>query len=580
MAEVKADWIDQHVGEYHLVQFLGRGSFGDVYLGEHTSDANIAAVKILNVRLTDKNDIKSFINEARTIRLIHEHIIRILDFGISEDDTPFIVMEYAPNGTLRHRHARGTRLPLTTVVEYVKQIADALQYAHNRRLIHRDVKPENILLGVNFEILLSDFGIATVAHRTHSARTEDKAGTVHYMAPEQLQGKSVLASDQYALGIVSYEWLCGEYPFKGNSLEIALQHSIAPPPSLCEQVPELPPEVEQVVMRALAKDPKDRFPNVLAFANALEEAAQPRALPGQTHWTYSNHRDEIRTVAWSPDTLHIASGSSDKTVQVWLPVWRNATIESVDTTVIYEGHTRSVNALTWSPDGQRIASASLDGTVHVWDVATGDILLSYAGHTGWVRAVAWSPDGNYLASGAWDGCIQLWDAETGKLLSTYSRHVDEVRAIAWSPDRERILSGAADKTALLWDANTCKTLLTYAGHTRSVNAVAWSPDGRRVASGSLDGTVQVWDANDGEMLLTYTGHSSGVNALAWSPDGRCIASGGRDNTVQIWEAFTGKHLYTYSAHTDWVMALCWSFDGRHIASGSVDTTIHIWQARR
>jgi serine/threonine protein kinase len=183
-------------------------------------------------------------------------------------------MEYAPHGSLRQRYPKGTRLQLGTIRRYVKQIADALQYAHHEGVIHRDIKPDNILLGKQRELLLSDFGIASIAQRTGSMSEEDQAGTITYMAPEQLQGRPRPASDQYALGIVVYEWICGTRPFHGTFAEIYSQHLSAPPPSMRKRIPTLPIVVEQVVMTALAKDPHRRFPSITAFASAFEYACR------------------------------------------------------------------------------------------------------------------------------------------------------------------------------------------------------------------------------------------------------------------------------------------------------------------
>ena len=266
------DSTGQLFGHYRLIQHIGEGSFADVYLGEHVKDRHQAAIKLLDIKLTDIDDLKSFINEARTtLYLTHPNIVRLLDFGIGENDIPFLVMFYAPNGTLRSRHPRNTRLPLAIIVDYVKQIAAALQFAHDQALVHRDVKPENILLGAADELLLSDFGIASVAHNTKSLNIQDSAGTIPYMAPEQLQGKPCTASDQYAVGIMVYEWLCGEVPFQGTFHEIGSQHMVAPPASLVKKVPGLSTATERIVMTALAKDPKDRFPTISAFADALEK---------------------------------------------------------------------------------------------------------------------------------------------------------------------------------------------------------------------------------------------------------------------------------------------------------------------
>src|SRR5437660_3152731 len=146
----------QQLGNYRLLRLLGRGGFAEVYLGQHIYLNSDAALKVLQIVLTDE-DIERFAKEARTLAsLNHPHIIRVRDFAV-EKGTPFLVMEYAANGTLRQRHPQGSRLPTETVVSYVRQVASALQYAHDQHLIHRDVKPENMLLGSSNEILLSDF---------------------------------------------------------------------------------------------------------------------------------------------------------------------------------------------------------------------------------------------------------------------------------------------------------------------------------------------------------------------------------------------------------------------------------------
>ena len=170
----------------------------------------------------------TFWKEARTIAALdHPHIIQINDCGV-ERHIPYLVMKYAPGGTLRQRYPKGSRLSPKTIVYYVKQIADALQYAHNQKIIHRDVKPENMLLGSDDILYISDFGIALIAQTTQT--TQDIIGTWAYMAPEQFAGKPLRASDQYSLGITVYEWICGERPFQGTGPEVYSQHLYIPPP--------------------------------------------------------------------------------------------------------------------------------------------------------------------------------------------------------------------------------------------------------------------------------------------------------------------------------------------------------------
>jgi serine/threonine protein kinase len=263
--------IGQQLGSYRLVHLLGRGGFADVYLGEHIHLQTLAAVKVLQMRLVGSN-LEQFRNEARAIAsLIHPYIVRVLDFGV-EDGIPFLVMEYASHGTLRQAYPEGTRLPPIQIVPYVNQIADALYYAHSRKLMHRDIKPENFLLGANRKVLLSDFGLVQVVQNTTSQTTKEMAGTVAYMAPEQMNGKPRPASDQYALGVVVYEWLSGHRPFQGSLFEIATQHIMSAPLSLYDRIPGISHEIEKVVFSALAKDPQQRFLNVKAFAMAFEQA--------------------------------------------------------------------------------------------------------------------------------------------------------------------------------------------------------------------------------------------------------------------------------------------------------------------
>src|SRR5215467_7040386 len=275
-----ADRVGQQFGNFRLVALLGQGSFAEVYLGQHVRLTLQAAIKVLHTHLTG-SEAEHFYQEAETIaKLSHPSIVRVSDFDV-QDGTPFLVMDYAAGGSLRQRYRKGSLVPLPHIVSYVKQVAAALQYAHDKKFIHRDVKPENMLIGQHQEVLLSDFGIATIAHSTSSlsASAEGTSGTLAYMAPEQIEGHPRPASDQYALAVVVYEWLCGERPFEGSVSELIAQQVSMSPLPLRERVPTIPPEVEQVVLRALAKDPKARFASVKDFAEALERASQRALTP-------------------------------------------------------------------------------------------------------------------------------------------------------------------------------------------------------------------------------------------------------------------------------------------------------------
>ena len=655
-------YVAQQLGNYRVMRHLGRGGFADVYLGVHVHLKTQAAIKVLHTELTS-SDVEKFRAEARTIaRLEHPHIVRVLDFGI-DGSTPFLVMTYAPNGTLRQRYPGGTNLPLDIVVSYVRQLAEALQYAHQHRLIHRDIKPENMLLGRHNEVLLSDFGFALIAQSSLSQQREALAGTIAYMAPEQLQGQPSSASDQYSLGVVVYEWLTGTRPFQGTSLEIATQHMLEPPPSLRARNPAIPAEIEEVVLTALAKDPLQRFARVQAFATALEQASQLDGLPSSSSaiaWELSG----LTSAGTQPLSLLIPDAPTRDTTQVpqvqgfdedpgdvnstgprpssngaaapaaggqrrlsrravvfglaglavgsavsngiWLaksaglfagtlPTATPGLLPLPGTTLLtYTGHSGSVSSVAWSPDGDRLASGSSDKTVQVWDGATGRHVVTYHGHKDWVMCVTWSPDGKYLASGGddytggGDRTAQVWEAATGKPVYTFLGHTDAVSALAWSSDGKRLASGSYDRSVRVWDAFSGQHEVICRGHSNWVRAVAWSPNGAHLASASNDGTVRVWDAHTGHEVMPALEHGNWVQSVAWSPDGKYLASatgdsgsnGNREHLVHVWNATSGKPVYTYRGHTDEVTSVAWSPDGRRIASASGDAehAVQVWEA--
>src|SRR6266566_5925661 len=198
-----ADRLGQQFGNYRLAALLVQGGYAKVYLGQHVRFNQKAAIKVVHAHLSSQ-EAEHFQHEAETIAtLAHPSIVRVFDFNV-QDGIPFLVMEYAPNGSLRRRYPTGSLVPLPQVVSSVKQVADALHYAHEQRFIHRDVKPENMLLGRREEVLLSDFGLAALAHSTASLSAQAPIGTIAYMAPEQIQGHPRAASDQYTLGVVVY----------------------------------------------------------------------------------------------------------------------------------------------------------------------------------------------------------------------------------------------------------------------------------------------------------------------------------------------------------------------------------------
>ncbi len=280
MSQPPNSYVGRQLGTYRIIRQLGTGGFAEVYLGKHVQTNWDVAVKILKINYSDT----TFRQEAETLwKLNHPHIVKIMGYDI-ENGISYLVMEYAAKGSLRDLHPQGDTLLQPLILDYVKQIAGGLAYMHKEHLVHCDIKPQNFLVRASGAVILGDFGIATEAMTTSlrlaSLPSSPKpiVGTLHYIAPEQWQGQNPTpATDQYALGVVVYEWLSGRRPFAGTHPQmIAQAHMYNPPPPFNDNT--ISAELEDAVIRALAKDPADRFPSILDFAQALEDAIQNRPL--------------------------------------------------------------------------------------------------------------------------------------------------------------------------------------------------------------------------------------------------------------------------------------------------------------
>ncbi len=617
--------VGQQLGKYRLIQLLGAGAFAEVYLGEHIHLKNQRAIKVLHTVLEEDNA-EGFLREAQIIAsLDHPHIVRVFDFEV-EDHTPFLVMDYFAQGNMRRIFPKGTQIPLPTVVSYIKQIASALQYAHDRKIIHRDIKPENMLIGQQQALAISDFGIALVSQSSRYHTTQEIAGTAAYMAPEQLQGHPQRASDQYALGIVAYEWLTGDIPFHGSFTEIASQHLFMPPPLLSAKVPTIQAEVEQVIVRALAKDPQKRFEDVQAFALAFEQAslAAPSTLAvvqlRQLASTYVSP-------ALSTDAPgRSGSGAQDKVIiagQFPAPAGNVTTspVISPDATLPNGTHQpgqhlsrRAVLASIGGVAGLGIGAVAIAwaATTHAGGVSSHTPTLSVRGGTTTTNSSTTVPGStntpSTVGNGDTTGDATVPSKGDGVAIVTYPSSKD-IWTVAWSPDGKYIASSGDDPTIHVWDVKTGQDVFTYTGHRgkgqyTSVVALAWSPEGDRIVSASTQNDtngykpdIQVWNVKSRRLITSYAGHNPApghyntAGSVSWSPDGtRIVTSGIYDGTTQIWNAQTGANIYTYrgqAPHSVWKAA--WSPDGKYIASGSVGSivngefsqagggTVHVWR---
>ena len=269
----------QMLGPYRIINQVGKGGMATVYKAYQPSVDRYVAIKVLPSQLAESREFATrFQQEARIIaKLEHPHILPVFDYGES-DGVAYFVMRYMDAGTLKEKMIEGRPLPLQEIDRLFTQLANALSYAHSKGIVHRDLKPANVLIDSHGNVFLTDFGIAKLLESASPRLTQTDAimGTPAYISPEQAQGQTVdQRSDIYSLGIILYEMVTGSVPFTAETpLAVLFKHisDPLPPPSLVK--PDIRPSVEQVLLKALAKDPRDRFSTAAEFVAAWERALQ------------------------------------------------------------------------------------------------------------------------------------------------------------------------------------------------------------------------------------------------------------------------------------------------------------------
>lgn len=279
----------QSIGRYHILEPLGEGGMATVYKALDTRLENEVAVKVIRTeRFTPEvleRSLKRFEREAKALaRLTHANIVKVIDYGEYEN-SPYLVMPYLPGGTLKQLIRKRGRLPWREALRILLPIARALDYTHRLNVIHRDVKPSNILITDSGDPLLTDFGVAKIIEEELTfdlTATSATVGTPEYMAPEQASSKNVdHRADLYALGVVLYEMLTGRRPYEGDTpLAVIIKHASEPLPRPTRFAPDVPEKIEYILLKALAKKPEDRYADMAAFAEALEGALGVAAQPG------------------------------------------------------------------------------------------------------------------------------------------------------------------------------------------------------------------------------------------------------------------------------------------------------------
>ena len=273
---------------YQIIKTIGEGGMANVYLAYDTILDREVAVKVLRGDLAnDPKFVRRFQREALSASsLSHPNIVEVYDVG-EDDGQYYIVMEYCPGKTLKQLLKKRGSLTITEVVDIMMQITDGMAHAHDAYIIHRDIKPQNIIILENGIIKITDFGIAMALNSTQLTQTNSVMGSVHYLPPEQANGKgSTIRSDIYSMGILMYELLTGSVPYKGeNAVEIALKHLKEPLPSIRKSLPSIPQSIENIILKSTAKNPKNRYKDAREMYEDIKTALSPERID-EPKWVY------------------------------------------------------------------------------------------------------------------------------------------------------------------------------------------------------------------------------------------------------------------------------------------------------
>jgi WD40 repeat protein len=628
--------LPQRLGDYEVIEAVGRGGMGSVYKVHDVALNRIAALKIIHhFTAADGVATDRFFRAARLwARLKHPSIVPIYHVG-QFDGMPYVVSEFIEGVNLSALLSQAGRPTARDAARIIAEVADALHFAHERGVIHRDVKPSNIMIRPDGHAGLVDFGLArSLADDEASlSSTGTVIGTPPYMSPEQAEGRLGAigpASDVYGLGATLYTLLVSRPPFQGQTVIETLRQipEVEPVPPR-RLVPTAPRDLETICLKCLEKDPKDRYASARDLAEDLNrwlegESIQARPTPAAERLVkWARRRPVIAALTAAIAVVSILGMAGVTWGWHQAVVARNEAFKSEDLArrLAYEAfksedlarhlaYAAKLNLAQrqWQDANLAEMRRHLDETLppegkpdlrgfewYYLDRLSRAQGPTLAGHIDYVGSVAYSRDGHYLASASEDGTIKLWDPATGQVVRTLTTGTS-VHAVAFHPDGTRLASAGDDRTVTLWDAATGQPIRSLSGHTRPIYELAFSPDGKTLASSSTDGTIKLWNIAADAPVRTLQDHrADSVGGMAFSPDGKTLAStGGGELTIRLWDVAAGQLVRSFTeagaadpdgktlpgrqqAHAQrYCKPVAFSPDGKILATGARDGTIQLW----
>jgi WD40 repeat protein/predicted Ser/Thr protein kinase len=620
--------------DYVLSDKIGRGGSGTVYKAWQLSLQRFVAIKLVDPG--SAVDSERFEREARmAARLDHPHIVPIHQIGEFEG-RHFLAMRLIDGESLDR-----VRVSPRQAVTLMCQAINAMDYAHQRGVVHRDLKPQNLILERGGEhVWVTDFGLARSLTRGATVTAMGNVvGTPAYMPPEQARGRRCdERSDVYSLGATLYELLTGRAPFEGEDL-LALMTRVftTDPAPLRSHDPNLAPALEVIVSKAMAKEPRQRYQSARELEADLRRhlasepiMARPPTVARRTLTWVRRHPLASAAVAFACTlvTAQMVSGvMHTRRLQRQLAEtmvaeanalgaagqWESARVRYHDAEAAFarlgetnagpglglldaqrhappalltmKAHLGPVCSVAFLPDGKRALSAGEDGSVRIWDVTLGRTTRVFEGPPSPLASLALSADGRRAVSGGPDGTIVWWDVEAGRRLRAIPSGKGAVLRVAISPDGSRALS-RTENDVQLWELATGQRLREITGVPRRVATLAFSPDGRYALTARkkedkgeiLDSRASLWELATGREVQSLGPFFSDLKAVAFSPDGRHLLTGGQDRELSLWDLESGRRLLALDGHHHILMGVAFSPQNRALVSGAQDQTVRLWNA--